>query len=228
MIGPQSSTSALPFRQKSLSSAISTTSLNRALSWRQLSGGVASAPRRFPLPPSHRVDAASGWRSHASAPRLSGPFFRVGKGPPGPDPTTNRRARQGHPRCRSNRSAQAAHPMGSLPMGEASACAKARGLLLPPSAQPATGPSRLVAPVSELSVRVEWRKPLAAAPRRLCDFTFELPGSIIRVQGCRVMPSRCPHRQQGIRPVRPSHEEKAHSSCPGRAAAASGPGSTVE
>ena len=52
-------------------------------------------------------------------------------------------------------------------MGEASACAKARGLLLPPSAQPATGPSRLVAPVSELSVRVEWRKPLAAAPRRL-------------------------------------------------------------
>ena len=77
----------------------------------------------------------------------------MGKGPPGPDPTTNRRARQGHPRCRSNRSAQAAHPMGSLPMGEASACAS---LLLPPSAQPVTGPFRLVAFVSELSVRVKW------------------------------------------------------------------------
>ena len=54
--------------------------------------------------------------------------FRVGAGPPGPDPATKCRVPRDHPPCRG--SCSAAHPMGSLPLGKALACARERGTLL--------------------------------------------------------------------------------------------------
>ena len=54
--------------------------------------------------------------------------FRVGAGPPGPVPATNCRVPRDHPPCRSRCSA--AHPMGSLLMGKALACARKRSPLL--------------------------------------------------------------------------------------------------
>ena len=73
-----------------------------------LADRCASASLPLPCAPSNSVDAASGWRAHAAA--------------------TNCRVPRDHPPCRSRCSA--AHPMGSLLMGKALACARKRAPLL--------------------------------------------------------------------------------------------------
>ena len=111
------------------------------------------------------ADAASGWRAHAAVPQHFGPLPGGGRSPRA-HPATSCRVPWDHPPCRSRCSA--AHPMGSLLMGKASACAKKRGPLLscsfaaseswprswsrearPPSGPPGTVLARCVMSVAE-------------------------------------------------------------------------------
>ena len=127
-------------------------------------------PAHYPLAAasfasSHSVDAASGWRAHAAVPQHSGPFPGGGRSPRA-QPATNCMVPRDHPPCRSRCSA--AHPMGSLLMVKALACARKRGPLLscsfaaseswllpwsrmarPPSDPPDTVPAPSVTSVSE-------------------------------------------------------------------------------
>ena len=106
--------------------------------------------------------------------------FRVGAGPPGPIPAANCRVPQDHPPCRSRCSA--AHPMGSLLMGKALACARRRGPLLSCSSlHPSRGCGRghvwhapfgstrhRASPLSHICVRVTaraFRLRVSAGPR---------------------------------------------------------------
>ena len=93
--------------------------LQRASPW---APPAASPPARccLLLAPSNSLDAASGWRAYAAVPQHSGPFPGGGS-PQGPYPATTCRVPRDHPPCRCSLSA--AHPVGSLLMGKALACA---------------------------------------------------------------------------------------------------------